>query len=50
MLRGKEIFQVRLIFYSFTGDNEKGAFNVTITEDMSPDDVVNKVQEIIQTL
>ena len=32
------------------GDDEENAFNVTISEDMSKDDVVNKVLEIVNNL
>ena len=29
------------------GEDEEGAHNVTVTEDMSPDDVLNRVMEVI---
>ena len=32
------------------GDDEENAFNVTISEDMSKDDVVKKVLEIVNNL
>ena len=36
--------------YEPAGDDEANAYNVTITEDMSPDDVIGKVLEITQKL
>ena len=36
--------------YEPAGDDEENAYNVTITEDMSPDDVVERVLEIVQKL
>ena len=32
------------------GDDEENAFNLTITENMSPDDVIQKVLEIAQKI
>ena len=29
------------------GEDEEGAYNVTVTEDMSPDDVLKQVMEVI---
>ena len=29
------------------GEDEEGAHNVTVTEDMSPEDVLNRVMEVI---
>ena len=33
--------------YEQAGEDEEGSYNVMITEDMTPDDVLNKVLEII---
>ena len=33
--------------YELPGENEKNTFNVDITEDMTPNDVVKKVQDIL---
>ena len=33
--------------YELPGENEKNTFNLDITEDMVPDDVVKKVQDIL---
>ena len=37
------------MFDSFepAGEDEEGSYNVTITEDMTPDDVLKRVLEII---
>ena len=32
------------------GEDEEGAYNVTVTEDMSPDDVLKQVMEIINKI
>ena len=37
-------------FYEPAGEDENNAFNVTVTEGMSPDDVIEKVQEIVRNL
>ena len=36
--------------YEPAGEDEKNAFNVTVTEDMSQEDVIEKVQEIVRNL
>ena len=33
--------------YEPVGEDEEGSYNVTITEDMTPDDVLKNVLEII---
>ncbi len=33
--------------YEPAGEDEEGAYNVTVTEDMTPDDVLKRVIEII---
>ena len=49
-----EEFMVVLVKYAEmcepAGDDEENAFNVTISEDMSKDDVVKKVLEIVNNL
>ena len=34
--------------YEPAGDDEENTYNVIVTDDMSPDDVVQKVIEIVQ--
>ena len=36
--------------YEPAGEDETNAFNVTITEDMSQDEVIVKVQELVKNL
>ena len=36
--------------YELPGENERNTYNVDITEEMTPNDVVEKVQKILQNL
>ena len=37
-------------FYEGPGDNEKNVYNINITENMTPDDVMNKALEILDNI
>ena len=36
--------------YEPAGEDEKNTFNVTVTEHMSPSDVIREVEKILETL
>ena len=42
-----EMFTAMFKFYEGPGNGEKNTFNVDISEDMTPNDVMNKVLEIL---
>ena len=43
-----EIVESMAKMYESAGEDEKNAFNVHITEDMTPDDVAQKVLDILE--
>ena len=43
-----KIFEALCKLYESAGEDEKNAFNVHITEDMTPDDVAQKVLDILE--
>ena len=42
-----EMFNAMFKFYEGPGDGEKNTYNIDISEDMTPNDVMNKVLEIL---
>ena len=38
------------VLFELAGEDEEGAHNVTVTEDMSPDDVLKRVVEVINKI
>ena len=44
------LFEKMSKVYEPADEDEKNAFNIAITEDMSPDDVIEEVQRIVQDL
>ena len=45
--KGVELMNKMYDDYEPAGEDEEGAYNVTVTEDMTPDDVLNQVIKII---